>query len=131
MATIKDIAQKACVSIGTVDRVLHDRGMVNPETKARILHVMKELDYHPNYAAQGLAVRKKKLKLCFVIPDSKNHPFYLDIKKAAFKKAEELKQYGVNVIFKELTEIPPSNFLPIQICFLKRKNLTVLSCPEV
>ena len=32
MATIKDIAQKAGVSIGTVDRVLHDRGMVNPES---------------------------------------------------------------------------------------------------
>lgn len=103
MATIKDIAQKAGVSIGTVDRVLHDRGMVNPETKARILQVMKELDYHPNHAAQGLAVRKKKLKLCFLIPANHNHPFYYDIKKSALKKAEELKQYGVQVLFKELT----------------------------
>ena len=33
MATIKDIAREAGVSIGTVDRVLHDRGMVSPETK--------------------------------------------------------------------------------------------------
>ena len=121
MATIIDIAQKAGVSIGTLDRVLHDRGMVNPETKARILHVMKELDYHPNYAAQGLAVRKKKLKLCFVIPDSKNHPFYLDIKKAAFKKAEELKQYGVNVIFKELTEIPSKQFSSYTAQFSKEE----------
>lgn len=102
MATIKDIAQKSGVSIGTVDRVLHNRGMVNPETKARILQVMKELDYHPNHAAQGLAVRKKKLKLYFLIPDSQNHPFYYDIKKAAMKKAEELKQYGVQVLFKDL-----------------------------
>ena len=60
MATIKDIAREAGVSIGTVDRVLHDRGMVSPETKARILDVMKELDYKPNHAAQGLAIRKKK-----------------------------------------------------------------------
>ena len=65
MATIKDIAREAGVSIGTVDRVLHDRGMVSPETKARILDVMKELDYKPNHAAQGLAIRKKKLKLGF------------------------------------------------------------------
>lgn len=129
MATIKDIAQKAGVSIGTVDRVLHDRGMVNPETKARILHVMKELDYHPNYAAQGLAVRKKKLKLCFVIPDSKNHPFYLDIKKAAFKKADELKQYGVNVIFKELTEIPSKQFSSYTDLFSKEEELDGIVLP--
>lgn len=62
MATIKDIAREAGVSIGTVDRVLHDRGMVSPETKARILDVMKELDYKPNHAAQGLCHPKKELK---------------------------------------------------------------------
>ena len=59
MATIKDIAQKAGVSIGTVDRVLHNRGMVNEQTKQRILAVIKELDYHPNQAAQGLAGMSK------------------------------------------------------------------------
>lgn len=105
MATIKDIAQKAGVSIGTVDRVLHDRGMVSPETKARIQAVMDELNYKPNRVAQGLAIRKKKLKLVFLTPDDQEHPFYLDIKKAAQKKAEELKQYGVQVIFRELREV--------------------------
>lgn len=102
MATIKEIAQKAGVSIGTVDRVLHDRGMVNEQTKEKILAVMKELDYHPNHAAQGLAVRKKKLKLCFVIPDVQGHPFFKEIKVAAEKKAVELEQYGVQVIFRTL-----------------------------
>lgn len=102
MATIKDIAKKAGVSIGTVDRVLHDRGMVNAQTRERILSVMEELDYHPNHVAQGLAVRKKKLKLCFVIPDIRNHPFFLKVRNAAEKKAEELKQYGVQVIFQIL-----------------------------
>ena len=36
MATIKEIALKAGVSIGTVDRVLHNRGMVNAQTKERV-----------------------------------------------------------------------------------------------
>lgn len=99
MSTIKEIAEKAGASIGTVDRVLHDRGMVNAQTKERILAVMEELDYHPNLAAKGLAIRKKKLKLCFIIPDTKGHPFFKDIRSAAEKKAEELKQYGVQVIF--------------------------------
>lgn len=103
MATIKEIAQKAGVSIGTVDRVLHDRGMVNAQTKERILEVMRELDYQPNLVAKGLAVRKKKLKLCFMIMDTEGHPFFKDIRISAEKKAKELEQYGVQVIFAVIT----------------------------
>ena len=43
-ATIKMIAEKAGVSIGTVDRVLHDRPYVKPEVRERVLAVMEELD---------------------------------------------------------------------------------------
>lgn len=106
MATIKEIAQKAGVSIGTVDRVLHDRGMVNAQTKERVLETIKELNYQPNHAAQGLAIRKKKLKLAFLIPNTKYHPFFSEVKEAAKKKAKELKQFGVRVLFFEMTENP-------------------------
>ncbi|TRX66075.1 LacI family DNA-binding transcriptional regulator [Carboxylicivirga sp. M1479] len=51
---IKDIAIKAGVSAGTVDRVLHNRGEVKPETKELILKIAKELDYKPNVAARLL-----------------------------------------------------------------------------
>ena len=46
--TIKMIAERAGVSIGTVDRVLHDRPYVKAEVRERVLRVMEELDYHPN-----------------------------------------------------------------------------------
>ena len=55
-ATIKMIAEKAGVSIGTVDRVLHDRPYVKAEVRERILRVMEELDYHPNRMASALAL---------------------------------------------------------------------------
>ncbi len=103
MATIKEIAQKAGVSIGTVDRVLHNRGMVNEQTRQRIEAVMQELNYRPNQAAQGLAVMKKKLKISFFLPDAKNHPFFHDITDAAHRKAKELAQYGVQVNFYQIT----------------------------
>ena len=48
MATIKEIAALAGVSRGTVDRVLNDRGAVNPETAEKIRKIAKELDYKPN-----------------------------------------------------------------------------------
>lgn len=102
MATIKEIAQKAGVSIGTVDRVLHDRGMVNAQTRQRVEAVMRELNYRPNRAAQGLAVMKKKLKISFLFPDVENHPFFQDVVHAARKKAKELEQYGIQVSFYQI-----------------------------
>ncbi len=54
-ATIKMIAERAGVSIGTVDRVLHNRPYVKEEVRQRILEVMEEMDYHPNRMASALA----------------------------------------------------------------------------
>ena len=51
-ATIKMIAERAGVSIGTVDRVLHDRPYVKEEVRRRVLEVMEELDYQPNRVAE-------------------------------------------------------------------------------
>ncbi|WP_234408903.1 LacI family DNA-binding transcriptional regulator [Marinilabilia salmonicolor] len=42
---IKDIAEKANVSIGTVDRVLHNRGEVAKKTKEKVLTIAKEMNY--------------------------------------------------------------------------------------
>lgn len=99
MSTIKEIAQRAGVSIGTVDRVIHNRGRVNEKTRTLVRAVMEELNYQPNLAAQGLAIRKKKLKLCMFVPDIEGHPYFADVREAALRKAEELEQYGVQVLF--------------------------------
>jgi LacI family transcriptional regulator len=61
MTTIKTIAKKANVSIGTVDRVIHKRGKVAPETELRIKRILKELNYRPNIFARTLKLQKKYL----------------------------------------------------------------------
>lgn len=95
MATIPQIAKLAGVSIGTVDRVLHNRGYVKEETRKKVEKAMDELDYKPNQAAQGLAIRKKKIKFLFMIPKTKFNPFFIDVKNSALKKAKELEKYAV------------------------------------
>ena len=110
MATIKEIAEKAGVSIGTVDRVLHNRGMVNAQTKERVEAVMRELNYRPNQVAQGLAVMKKKLKIGFFIPGVEYHPYFQHVARAAQKKAKELAQYGVQVNFYPVGKSRESSF---------------------
>lgn len=99
MATIKEIAKLAGVSIGTVDRVLHNRGKVAPEKAERIRQIIEELNYKPNSAGQGLVIRKKKLKFSFFIPDIVKQPFFVDVLEGAKRKAEELEQYGIQVMF--------------------------------
>ena len=50
--TLKQIAELAGVSRGTVDRALYNRGRVNPEVAARIRAIADELGYQPNRAGR-------------------------------------------------------------------------------
>jgi len=57
--TVREIAKKAGVSIGTVDRVIHGRGRVAPETRNCILSIIEESGYTPNPIARHLKLNKK------------------------------------------------------------------------
>ena len=56
--TIYDVAGAAKVSLATVSRVMNNPEKVNPETREKVLKVIKELGYRPNAIARGLASRK-------------------------------------------------------------------------
>ena len=72
MATIREIAELAGVSRGTVDRVLNHRGSVNPATAALINEIARKLDYKPNRAGMALAAQRKNLKLGVLLFDAGN-----------------------------------------------------------
>lgn len=55
MATIRDVAAQAGVTVGTVSRALNGYSDVNPETRARIQQIAKELNYVPNAIARSLS----------------------------------------------------------------------------
>jgi LacI family transcriptional regulator len=57
-ASVKEIARLANVSIGTVDRVLHERGRVSEKTRQKILKIIKQIDYKPNIYARNLKLSK-------------------------------------------------------------------------
>ena len=46
--TIKEIAEKAGVSRGTVDRALNNRGRINPEVAERVRSIAREMGYQSN-----------------------------------------------------------------------------------
>lgn len=56
---VRDIAEALGVSIGTVDRALHDRPGISAATRARVLEVAREVGYRPNLAARVLSLEKR------------------------------------------------------------------------
>ena len=94
---IIDIAKKAGVSIGTVDRVLHNRGDVSPETKEKILSIVEEFDYHPNIFAKALA-SKNAITIASFTPWFKDKSSYWSKPQEGIEQAiKQIKQYGVSL----------------------------------
>ncbi|HTN00145.1 MAG TPA: LacI family DNA-binding transcriptional regulator [Pedobacter sp.] len=92
---VKEIARRANVSIGTVDRVLHNRTGVSKMTKHKILAIMKELDYQPNILARRLA-SKKVLRFASLIPAISTETEFWDAPIKGIEMAEaEIKQFGI------------------------------------
>ena len=99
MVRIKDIAEKAGVSIGTVDRVLHDRGEVAEKTRKRVLKIADELHYTPNLAASTLA-SKKSYNISALLPKGTGDNIFWNNHIEGIKNAvASLQPFSVNVRF--------------------------------
>ncbi|NME84312.1 LacI family DNA-binding transcriptional regulator [Clostridium sp. SM-530-WT-3G] len=99
MATIKEIAELAGVSRGTVDRVLNNRGMVNPNTARKVKEIADALNYKPNRAALILSAQKKNIKLGVILFGTTN-PFFDEVKNGIEEKKKELEYYNCSVEIK-------------------------------
>jgi len=91
--TIKDIAKIAKVSPTAVSMALNDRPRIGQETRKRILRIVKELNYQPNFVARSL-VNKRSNTIGLIITTIIN-PFYPELAKGIEDKAME---FGYNII---------------------------------
>lgn len=95
VATIKDVAKKAKVSVATVSLVMHDHHRISPETKRKVRKVIKDLDYHPVRLARGL-VSQKSGNIGFIVTEdhfSRSEPFYTQIFLGTEFQAREYEYY--------------------------------------
>ncbi len=79
MPTVKDVAKRAGVSVGTVSRVLSKNTTVKQPLKERVLSAMNELDYKPNLVARALRTNRIDV-IGLVVPDITN-PFFAQLAK--------------------------------------------------
>ncbi len=97
LVSIKDIAARAKVSIGTVDRVLHNRGRVSDQTKSRVERIVRTLGYRPNIHARNLSL-DRGYNFGIVIPRLSQDSEYWRIPMKGIEKAgRELQVYKVGL----------------------------------
>lgn len=79
MASIRDVAIKAGVGIGTVSRALNGSGYISDETKQKIMQAVEELNYKPNELAQNLF--RNKSGFIGIVVKNLSHPFMASLVK--------------------------------------------------
>jgi LacI family transcriptional regulator len=70
--TIKDVAERAGVSIATVSRALNDKGDVSVQTRQRVREVARSVGYSADPAARSLVTHKTRL-VAVVVGDNAGH----------------------------------------------------------
>lgn len=87
--TIRDVARRAGVAVGTVSRVVNNRPDVNSELRARVLRAAQDLDYRPNARARSLA-RKTSALLSFILSNRDFlHPFHSHVLQGVQEYCEQ------------------------------------------
>lgn len=124
---VKDIAEKSGVSIGTVDRVLHNRGEVKEETREKVMAIVKELGYTPNVLARSLST-KKTTRIAIVIPDSSDNNPYWEKPVIGIKKAtDELASFNIEIIYEYFDASSEKSFKEVLegVCDLKPDGIVL------
>lgn len=94
--TIKDIAELAGVSKGTVDRVIHKRGKVSKKALEKVTKLLDEIDYQPNLIARNLK-NNKLYRICILIPNPKVDAYWSPCIDGINDVINELNAFGIHI----------------------------------
>ncbi|HEY9048897.1 MAG TPA: substrate-binding domain-containing protein [Ohtaekwangia sp.] len=93
---IKDIAQMAQVSVGTVDRVIHNRGEVAEESYKKVMAILEKTGYKPNLIAKTLG-SNKTYRIAALMPNPEQDEYWNQSSEGIRQAKEEWTQYGVQL----------------------------------
>lgn len=96
MIRLKDIAEMAQVSIGTVDRVIHNRGRVSSASKKKVMKILEANNYRPNIIAKTLSAGKT-IKISALLPDPSLSAYWIKPVQGINRAASQLSQFGAEV----------------------------------
>ncbi len=93
---MREVAQALGISIGTVDRALHDKPGINSTTRKQVLEMAKLLGYRPNLAARYLSSRKQ-ITIGVCLPMELAY-FYADVEQGILGSAGAFQALGVRIL---------------------------------
>jgi len=96
MATLKDVAERAGVSVRTVSNVVNDWPHVRPATRERVQRVIDELGYQPNLAARNLRSGRSGL-IALVVPEV-DVPYFAELTRCL---VDEFSTRGMTVVVEQ------------------------------
>lgn len=86
----------ANVSVGTVDRVIHNRGEVSEDSKKKILEILEKTGYKPNLMARNLS-SGKHYALAAVVPNPEQDEYWNMVREGISEAQEAWSQYRVHI----------------------------------
>lgn len=92
---IKDIAEKAGVSVGTVDRVIHGRTNVSKASLKKVQKVLDEINYVPNHYASALASNKTH-EFAAILPMHEADSYWARVEKGLVEGVRRFNDFKIS-----------------------------------
>lgn len=141
MASLKDVANQAGVSIATVSRVINNAPNINDTTRFRVQQAMKALDYRPSRIAKRLRSKSSQGNLIGVVVPDISNPFYIDVLSGIddymlghnflmitcnFSQNEEKEKLYIDALVSESVDgliVAPAHELDEKVRALEKENI--------
>ena len=125
MPNVFDVAKRAGVSRGTVDRVIFGRGRVSPNTRDKVLKAISELNYTPNTNASKLASRRE-YRLACLIPQFNKGDYWEAMYNGFIAAAKDYSSYSINLAIYNYDQMAVDSFLSESTKILESKPTGVI-----
>ncbi len=109
---IKDIALRAGVSVGTVDRVLHERPNVSETARKKVEAALKEMNYQPNMYASALAYNKS-YTFYALIPKHEQVAYWEEIEEGIDMAVEARRDFHIEAHVKYYKRFDENSFAQV------------------
>ncbi len=122
MATIRDVARRARVSVATAARALGGYGYVSARTRQRVLKASSVIDYHPNAVARSM-IKGRTHTLAVVVSDNAN-PFFASVVRGI---EDVVVDHGYAIVLCNADEDPAKEAIYLKMIRERRVDGLVLS----
>lgn len=100
--TIQQIADRAGVSRGTVDRALNNRGRINKEVAERIREIASDMGYVPRARKKTEKINKHKIG---IVTQLAKASFMIEINRGILQAKRELENWGIELLIRESVSV--------------------------